>query len=137
METKTLFKKGQTVFDSALFGDLKGEVIDDENGGYEYPVVVKFGDMELIYSEDGRLDKNFLPTLSNQPYKVEYVPPQPQIELPEVGQWCWFWNDGNEGYYYGKFMCLNPNQERYYQVESGMTFQYCSTTNPIENEKAK
>ena len=30
METKTLFKKGQTVFDSALFGDLKGEVIDDE-----------------------------------------------------------------------------------------------------------
>ena len=130
METKTLFKKGQTVFDSALFGDLKGEVIDIRIGD-KYPRV-QFGEYICLYTLDGRFNTNMKPTLSDQPYKVEYVAPQPQIEIPEVGQWCWFWNDGNEGYYYGKFMCLNPNQERYYQVESGMTFQYCSTTNPIE-----
>lgn len=85
METKTLFKIGQTVYDSALFGDLKGKVVNDKLNDL-YPIVVKFGDIELIYSEDGRLDKNFLPTLAEQPYKVEYVPPQTRLKNEKRGK---------------------------------------------------
>ena len=117
-----------------MFGDLKGEVVYYKID-YIYPLKVQFGEYIYSYTLDGRFNTNMNTTLSDQPYKVEYVPPKPHIELPEVGQWCWFRNNGNEGYYYGRFMCLNPNPDHYYQVECGMTFKYCSTTNPTENEK--
>lgn len=136
METKTLFKKGQTVYDSALFGDLKGEVIADD-WGFDFPLLVSFGANENSYTRDGRVDTAMLPTLSDKPYKVEYVPPQPQIELPEVGQWCWFWDDEFVGYYFGQFVSFNENDELQYLTANSLKYQHFSITNPTENEKAK
>lgn len=131
MENKTLFKIRQTVFDSALFGDLNGKVIDIRIGD-KYPLRVQFGEYIYLYTLDGRFNTNMKPTLSDQPYKVEYVPPQPQIELPEVGQWCWFWDDCMGGYYYGQFNLYKHKDEYPYYDKQGHKYQYCSTKNPIE-----
>lgn len=134
MKTKTLFKVNQTVYDSALFVDLEGKVIDDSNGSI-YPIIVEFGDEGFAYTYDGRFDASANPTLTDQLYKVEYVPPQPQIEFPEVGQWCWFWDDEFVGYYFGQFVSFNENDELQYIAANNLKYQHCSTTNPIENEK--
>lgn len=131
METKTLFKVNQTVYDSALFGDLKGIVIND-NYSEVYPIIVEFGEIEAYYMADGRGYADFLPTLSDQPYKVEYVPPQPQIELPEVGQWCWFWDDNCSYYVFSKFEDFNDNSDFPYKTSNAVGYKNCSTTNPIE-----
>jgi len=131
METKTLFKKGQTVYDSALFGDLKGKVIDDSNGSI-YPIIVEFGDERFAYTYDGRLIESANPTLTDQLYKVEYVPPQPQIDLPEVGQWYWFWDDNVPFFIYGKFDYYCAGTKFPYKVQGWGAYQNFSTTYPIE-----
>lgn len=130
MENKTLFKLGQTVYDSALFGDLEGKVI--VCNGSIYPIIVKFGDERFAYTYDGRLIESVKPTLTDQLYKVEYVQPQPQIELPEIGQFCWFWSDAKtNGYYFGQFKSYDDEIEAYWVINGGY-FKYCSTTNPTE-----
>lgn len=136
METKALFKVGQTVYDSALFGDLKGKVIDIRIGD-KYPLRVQFGEYIYLYTLDGRFNVNMNPTLSNQPYKVEYVPPQPQIELPEVGQMCYFWNENPEnGFIYAQFGGYDSRRGEYrFFTKNESHWQYCSTTNPVEDGK--
>lgn len=136
MENKTLFKVAQTVYDSALFGDLKGEV-----KGYKsdtrYKLIVEFNGKIFYYTLDGRFNVNMNPTLSNQPYKVEYVPPQPQIELPEVGQMCYFWNENPEnGFIYAQFGGYDSRRGEYrFFTKNESHWQYCSTTNPVEDGK--
>jgi len=71
---KTVFKEGQEVYDQVNFPDLKGKVIDVCNDeSYEYPIGVLFENENGLhyYTPEGCFRKNYIPTLSTKPYKVE------------------------------------------------------------------
>jgi len=71
---ETVFKEGQEVYDQVNFPDLKGKVIDVCNDeSYEYPIGVLFENENGLhyYTPEGCFRKNYIPTLSKKPYKVE------------------------------------------------------------------
>jgi hypothetical protein len=87
---KTKLKVGDKVFDSALFGDVEGEVIS-LNEDNPYPIFIAFGHDQENYTIDGCYNKWTNPTLSMQPYdKLSDIIPVWEEEV-----WGIFWDDPN------------------------------------------
>ena len=71
---KTIFKTGMEVYDSLNFPNQKGEVVDIRDYGnviHIYPIVVRFGDDERVYTKDGCLTLGGTKTLATTPYSVK------------------------------------------------------------------
>lgn len=66
---KMKFTTGTPVWDDVLCPDIEGFVSYIDVG--PYPVVVQFIDSESRYTEDGRYDESFRPTLCTTPYTFE------------------------------------------------------------------
>jgi hypothetical protein len=113
---KTKLKVGDKVFDSALFGNVEGEVIS-VNEDSPYPIFVAFGDNQENYTIDGRYNKWTNHTLSMQPYDKlsEIVPAWEEEEV-----WGIFWdNDKTKTKMYGQ-MKLSDNIEYSYKCITDM-----------------
>lgn len=71
---KTIFKLGMEVYDSINFPNISGTVVDIkdyDNVKHIYPIIVKFGNYEIKYTDDGCLSFGGTKTLSTTPYSVE------------------------------------------------------------------
>ena len=107
---KTKLKVGDKVFDSALYGDLEGEVIS-VNDNYLYPFHVRFGENLENYTIDGRYSKFTNPTLSMKPYdKLSDI--VPVCEEEEV--FGLFWDDEDGCKYYGRMIKMSDKYCPYY-----------------------
>lgn len=119
---KTKLKVGDKVYDSALFGDLEGEV-KNINKLYNYPISVKFGEQIFHYTINGSLYDTSNPTLSMQPYdKLSDI--VPVWEEEEV--WGLFWDDDKmkskvygqmvkSGDKYYPYFCIGRANYRYFK----------------------
>jgi len=81
------FYEGQTVFDSALRPELRGDVVAIKVGGADpfdtsYVEVLWEDGNALLYRLDGSIMKGVRPTLKAQPYKVDMGE---QLFVPERG----------------------------------------------------
>jgi hypothetical protein len=108
---KTKLKVGDKVFDSALYGDLEGEVLGDNVGNPNYPIVVRFGKHSTSYTIEGKFNTwTKTPTLSMQPYdKLSDI--VPVCEEEEV--WGLFWNEGSTYFVYGQMTIASGSNYPY------------------------
>jgi hypothetical protein len=104
---KTKLKVGDKVYDSALFGNLEGDIIS-VNDIFPYPFHVRFGENQEHYTIDGRYNRFTNPTLSMQPYDKlsEIVPVWEEEEV-----WGLFWNDLDDIKIYGQMI---KSGDKYY-----------------------
>lgn len=97
---KTVFKKGMKVYDSVLFPDSEGKVVDVEERIDCVRVIVQFDclDYEIPYTEQGiraSTRKESTPTLSTKPYTLQgFEQKAPAPEFYEALNWL----DNNENY---------------------------------------
>ena len=69
---KTVFKKGQKVYDQVNFPNIEGKILRLYSKDCEsFPIEVYFGETLICYTIDGRIDLYSVPTLSTKPYKKE------------------------------------------------------------------
>lgn len=72
---KTIFKIGMEVYDSINFPNISGIVVDIKDYDsfkHIYSVIVKFGNEERMYTDDGCLSFGGAKTLSTTPYSFEF-----------------------------------------------------------------
>ena len=93
---KTVFKKGMKVYDLLVFPDKQGVIIDIEDKNV-YPVVVKVGKDNLYYRLDGAFNIGTIPTLSTEPYKVEFQGFEQKAPVPEFYE-ALGWLENNKNY---------------------------------------
>ena len=103
---KTVFKVGMKVYDQLFFPDIEGVVTStnfipkksffdeeedsDEDYIHPYPVEVDFKGEQALYKNDGSGFMDF-PTLSTNPYKVEFQgfeQKEPKPTYEEAVKWC-------------------------------------------------
>jgi len=103
---KSKLKVGDKVWDSALFGDLEGEVYEVGDDFYTFPIRVKFGKQSCAYKIKGNKFDELNPTLSMQPYDKlsEIVPVWEEEEV-----WGLFWENDDYSKRYGKMTKSNDS----------------------------
>ena len=120
MENKERLERATLMAMQGLLANPNYSTLDESTISFESVVQAK----DIIQL----IDQQFL----NQEPQETQEPKQPQIELPEVGQWCWFWDDEFVGYYFGQFVGFLENDELQYLAANSLKYQYCSTSNPTE-----
>ena len=125
---KTKLKVGSKVYDSALFGNVEGEVIN-MNGEYPYPIVIRFGENLENYSIDGRYNKWTEATLSMQPYdKISDIVSICKEEEKEV--WGLFWNESSTYFVYGQ-MTIAKGSNYPYNCVGNTNFKHFKETGKL------
>jgi hypothetical protein len=125
---KTLIEVGDKVFDSALFGDLEGKVVRiDKEYLTAYPIYVKYGEKNTCYTVDGRQHKDYMLTLSMQPYdKLSDI--VPVWEEEEVWGLCWDFNSSPR--YYGRII-KSTNAKYPYRIDGAGDFKNFKETGKL------
>lgn len=89
---KTIFKEGDKVFDHLLGW---GEVTEVDLA-LHHSVNVQYEKAIIRYTKDGRLSKDFHPTLSFTEYTLEGFSQKRPINYNDfIGKWGVFWDDGD------------------------------------------
>lgn len=84
---KTVFKKGQKVYDQVNFPNIEGKILRLYSKDCEsFPIEVYFGETLICYTIDGRADLYSVPTLSTKPYKVELQGFEQKAPAPTYGE---------------------------------------------------
>jgi len=122
---KTVFKEGQEVYDQVNFPDLKGKVIDVCNDeSYEYPIGVLFENENGLhyYTPEGCFRKNYIPTLSTKPYKVELQGFEQKAPAPTYEEAVeWLEKNSKDRVIYADEAYINEEYERAFEALKKLT----------------
>ena len=117
---ETVFKEGQEVYDQVNFPDLKGKVIDVCNDeSYEYPIGVLFENENGLhyYTPEGCFRKNYIPTLSTKPYKVELQGFEQKAPAPTYEEAVeWLEKNSKDRVIYADEAYINEEYERAFEA---------------------
>jgi hypothetical protein len=133
MKNKSVFKKGDRVFDIHYGWGVIIEVVQD----FIYSIIVEFdGDNFESYTYDGRINKGISAFLSFTEYKLEGFSQERPEELPKKGQICWVRDSEFQSWMIAHFM---ERINDLYQVtlnwdkKTASYWKYITTKNPYEN----
>jgi len=132
MRNETIFKEGDKVFD-ILFG--WGEVTYIVEFNTSHPVVCRFGEDTINYTELGCYFKEWSRTLSFTEYKLEgFSQERPEV-LPEVGDVVWVRDTESQDWMVSHFFGKKGKRYLASVIGNEMTassWQYMTTENPYK-----
>lgn len=136
---KTIFKKGDKVYDSMLGW---GEIINFNYLKWYFEVLFDTG-TSIYYDENGALydyeNRNqFKPTLSFTEYTLEGFSLERPEEMPNIGDVVWGKSNLNNDWWIGHFLGKQNASYKISSTPNGLSFWLANkitTINPYTNEK--
>jgi hypothetical protein len=120
---KTEFKVGQKVWDAVNFPNEEGVVDEiDESIVFVYIKNGRYG-----YDYDGLFISGQIPSLKPYPYTVEFKEKKSE---PVVGQYYYFWDNGDESAIWAKFSGIIKGE--FTPLGYGSAFHNISETPPFK-----
>lgn len=131
---KTIFKKGDRVFDIRFGWGTVKEVLDTLY--HNYPIIVFFDNIGnvITYASDGSFGAGMPQMLSFTEYTLQgFSQKRPINHEKHVGKWGKFWDDNKERFIIGKLLYYNKDEDDSFESE----FNWFENFEPLTEEQIK